>query len=250
MKLNLFLATSVDGNITFGREDIEDFDLLCPLLNVTLLGWKQYYEEESNTDIWSINSATVMNKVWNTVRNKVIPKNHSTSCNMVVIDRGSLAVETIEYLSKAINPLYKLIIYTSNSQLKQSDYPDCLSRCDIRIHPYVGLVEMLQHLEQTYDVEEATLQTGGTLNAQFFKLKLISTVNMVIPPVITGNSAVPMIKELDCPVGLELVECNQLQYNYVQLKYDVIYMDEHYSDMKELVRGVRSALMEDTKLFN
>lgn len=67
----LFLLTSVDGKIITGATDEMDVDRDFPAIKGVSEGLYQYYEIESTTDLWSLNSGRVQAKVG--VNEKPIP---------------------------------------------------------------------------------------------------------------------------------------------------------------------------------
>ena len=89
---------------------------------------------------------------------------------------------------------------------------------------------MLEDLSSKYNAERVTIQSGGSLNGLFLRNNLIDYVNIVIAPLLVGGKDVPTLidgeaisnsEELNKLKALELIECNQLDNSYIQLKYKV-----------------------------
>lgn len=59
----LFLMTSVDGKISTGNSDKLDVDIDFPQIDGVKQGLHQYYEIEETTDLWSLNTGRVMQKI-------------------------------------------------------------------------------------------------------------------------------------------------------------------------------------------
>ena len=68
----LFMLMSVDGKISTGQTDNMDVDLDFPKVLGVKEGLHQYYEIEQTTDLWTLNSGRVQEKIG--VNNKPFPK--------------------------------------------------------------------------------------------------------------------------------------------------------------------------------
>ncbi len=86
-------------------------------------------------------------------------------------------------------------------------------------------------MKRVYNIERITIQSGGTLNCELLRKKLIDYVNIVIAPLLVGGSStstlidgksISKVEELNILKALKLIECNVLENSYVQLKYRVI----------------------------
>jgi len=86
-------------------------------------------------------------------------------------------------------------------------------------------------MEEKYNAEAITIQSGGTLNEKFLRDNLIDYVNVVIAPLLVGGKdtstlidgeAITSSEDLNKLRALQLIECNQLENSYIQLKYKVI----------------------------
>ncbi len=90
---------------------------------------------------------------------------------------------------------------------------------------------MLSDIKEKYNAESITIQSGGTLNGSFLRENLIDYVNVVIAPLLVGGKdtstlidgeAITSSEDLNKLKALQLIECNQLENSYIQLKYKVI----------------------------
>ena len=107
---------------------------------------------------------------------------------------------------------------------------DKYDNLDILYYEELDLTRLLEDLSSKYNAERLTIQSGGTLNGLFLRNNLIDYVNIVIAPLLVGGKDVSTLidgeaisnsEELNKLKALELIECNQLDNSYVQLKYKV-----------------------------
>ncbi len=107
---------------------------------------------------------------------------------------------------------------------------DKYDNLDILYYEELDLTRLLEDLSSKYNAERVTIQSGGTLNGLFLRNNLIDYVNIVIAPLLVGGKDVSTLidgeaisnsEELNKLKALELIECNQLDNSYVQLKYKV-----------------------------
>ena len=107
---------------------------------------------------------------------------------------------------------------------------DKYDNLDILYYEELDLTRLLEDLSSKYNAERVTIQSGGSLNGLFLRNNLIDYVNIVIAPLLVGGKDVPTLidgeaisnsEELNKLKALELIECNQLDNSYVQLKYKV-----------------------------
>ena len=82
----LFMLMSVDGKISTGAADDLDVDKDFPNIPGVREGLHQYYEIEQTTDMWSLNSGRVQEKMG--VNTKNMP--NKTPVSFVVIDNSHL----------------------------------------------------------------------------------------------------------------------------------------------------------------
>lgn len=89
----LFMLMSVDGKISTGAADVLDVDKDFSKIAGVQEGLHQYYEIEQTTDLWSLNSGRVQEKIG--VNTKEIP--NKTQVSFVVIDNQHLNEHGIRY---------------------------------------------------------------------------------------------------------------------------------------------------------
>ena len=220
----LFLMTSVDGKISTGNSDELDVDIDFPKIDGVRQGLHQYYEIEETTDLWSLNTGRVMQKIGINER-KDIPEKMGVS--FVIIDnKPHLNDSGIAYLCKWVK---QLILVTTNKK-----HPACsmdISNLSIIHQDELNLTNLLKVLKNEYDVERITIQSGGTLNERFLREKLFDYINIVIAPILIGGketaslidgNSITKSSQLNLLGALKLEECNVLKDSYIQLKYKVI----------------------------
>lgn len=89
----LFMLMSVDGKISTGATDNLDLDRDLPKIAGVQEGLHQYYEIEQTTDLWSLNSGRVQEKLG--VNSKEMPNKLPVS--FVMIDNHHLTKQGIRY---------------------------------------------------------------------------------------------------------------------------------------------------------
>lgn len=220
----LFLITSVDGKISIGDSEELDIDIDFPKIDGVKEGLYQYYEIEETTDLWSLNTGRVMNKIGINDR-KDSPEKMRAS--FVIIDnKPHLRNSGIEYLCKWVK---QLLLVTTNK--KHPAYSMNLDNLNIIYQDELDLKELLKALKVQYEVNRLTIQSGGTLNERFLREKLFDNVNIVIAPILIGGKntsslidgeSIRTSSQLGLLSALKLEECKILEDSYIQLKYTVI----------------------------
>lgn len=218
----LFMLMSVDGKISTGQTDNMDVDLDFPKVLGVKEGLHQYYEIEQTTDLWTLNSGWVQEKIG--VNNKPFPKKSSVS--FVIMDNNHLTEHGIRYfcaLSK------EFILITTNSM--HPAYSVKEENIHIIFQETLDLKGALVKLRNRYGCERLTIQTGGTLNELFLRQKLFDYVDIVVAPVLIGGKATSALIDgqsltSDDELGklgvLKLEKCEILNHSYIRLKYKVI----------------------------
>ena len=96
----------------------------------------------------------------------------------------------------------------------------------------IDLKEILEKLKTKYQIDKITIQSGGVLNEEFLRAGLFDYLNIIIAPVLLGEDSnstknskksITTVEELNRLSALELLECNEIEDSYVQLKYKVIH---------------------------
>lgn len=219
----LFMLMSVDGKISTGASDVLDVDKDFPKLPGVREGLHQYYEIEQTTDLWSLNSGRVQEKLG--VNTKEMPQ--KTPVSFVMIDNRHLTERGIHYfcaLSK------EFVLVTSNSA-----HPAFQVREDnlhIICQDELSLSDALATLKSEFGCERITIQSGGTLNGLFLREKLLDYIDIVVAPILIGGRDTPTLidgsslvsqDELSQLGVLELEKCTVLENSYLRLRYKVIH---------------------------
>lgn len=221
----LFMLESLDGKISTGNSDNLDVDKDFPKIDGVKEGLHQYYEIESNTDYFSLNTGKVMAKIGVNDKKEYHEK---IDVNFIIIDnKPHLNEHGIDYLCHWVN---KLILVTNNENHIAHSLKEKYSNLEILFYEELDLEKMLEDLYNKYDAKKITIQSGGSMNGRFVRDNLIDYVNIVIAPILIGGKDVPTLVdgesinsdgELNKLRVLELIECNRLDDSYIQLKYKV-----------------------------
>ena len=221
----LFMLESLDGKISSGNNDKLDADKDWCQIDGVKEGLHQYYEIESTTDYFSLNTGRVMAKIGVNDRKE----NHNkVEVKFVIIDnKPHLDENGIDYIC---NWVETLILVTTNKNHVAYSLTEKYDNLEILYYEELDLMKLLEDLSSKYNVERLTIQSGGSLNGLFLRNNLIDYVNIVIAPLLVGGKDVPTLidgeaisnsEELNKLKALELIECNKLDNSYIQLKYKV-----------------------------
>ena len=219
----LFMLMSVDGKISTGASDHLDVDKDFPKIAGVKEGLYQYYEIEQTTDLWSVNSGRVQDKIG--VNTADMPD--KTPVSFVIIDNKHLQEHGVRYfcaLSK------QFVLVTSNEKHPAFEIEEDNLR--ILYQNELSLKDVLTKLKSEYSCERITIQTGGTLNELFLREKLIDYIDIVVAPVLIGGkdtstlidgTSIMSESELSKTGVLKLQECTVLKDSYLRLRYEVIH---------------------------
>ncbi len=220
----LFMITSVDGKISTGASDDLDIDKDFPAITGVKEGLHQYYEIEATTDLWSLNTGRVMQKIG---INKRQGEPEKIQVSFVIIDnKPHLNEAGINYMCKWAK---QLVLVTTNK-----NHPAFSVKCDnlsVIYQQTLDLSELLHVLREEYEVERLTIQSGGTLNGVLLREKLFDYVDIVIAPILIGGKDTSSLidgKSLISPVEinkvgvLKLEKCDILENSYIRLRYTII----------------------------
>jgi len=221
----LFMLQSLDGKISSGNNDTLDADKDFCRIDGVKEGLAQYYEIEQTTDYYSLNTGRVMAKIGVNDKKEYRDK---VDVRFVIIDnKPHLNENGIDYLCHWVE---KLILVTTNKSHVAYSLKSKYDNLDILYYDKLDLRVMLEDLYDKYDAEKITIQSGGNLNGLFLRENLFDYVHIVIAPLLVGGSDVSTLidgksiespNELDKLKALELIECNQLNDSYIELKYKV-----------------------------
>lgn len=222
----LFMLMSLDGKISSGNNDNLDADKDWCQIDGVKEGLYQYYEIETTTDFYSLNTGRVMAKIGVNERTKYHDK---IDCRFIIIDnKPHLNEKGIDYICHWVN---KLILVTTNKNHVAYSLREKYDNLDILFYNDLDLKTLLIDMGKKYGARAITIQSGGTLNGKFLRDNLIDYVNVVIAPLLVGGKDTSTLidgesiissKELGKLKALKLIECKQLDDSYIQLKYKVI----------------------------
>ncbi len=221
----LFLLASVDGKISTGSTNVLDIDQDFPKIKGVREGLYQYYELEKWTDLFSLNSGRVLAKVGANTKKW---KGPALPVTFVVIDnKPHLSRSGLNYLSDKAKAL---IVVTTNKK-----HPSFKSkRKNVHTISYpktINWIHMMYRLRREFGAARVTVQTGGTLNAEFLRQGLIDRISLVIAPVLVGGTetqsiiggkSLKSLKELSKLKALKLKSVEKLKNSYLHLQYDVL----------------------------
>ena len=219
----LFMLMSVDGKISTGAIDTLDVDKDFPKIAGVREGLHQYYEIEQTTDLWSLNSGRVQEKMGVNTRNKP----DKTPVSFVVIDNHHLTEHGIRYFC-ALSKNFVLITSNPDHPAFQVDEDNLHIVCQREL----SLLDALVTLKAEYGCQKITIQSGGTLNGLFLREKLFDYIDIVVAPVLIGGKDTSTLidgkslqseRELSQLGVLELQECTVLEDSYLRLRYKVIH---------------------------
>lgn len=223
----LFLLQSLDGKISTGDNDLLDFDKDLPSISGVKEGLHQYYDLEKQTDRVSFNSGKVQAKVG--ANQRKWDKERDDVSFIVVDNKPHLDRNGAEYFAKRSDRFYLITTNKTHPAFElQEQYPTMHilfyeSKVDFR--------DAFRKLKNQFGVKRMTIQTGGTLNAQFLRLGLIDRVSIVIAPALIGGfntqsliggESLHLEKDLKHVKALKLIKSEILKDSYLHLVYKVI----------------------------
>jgi 2,5-diamino-6-(ribosylamino)-4(3H)-pyrimidinone 5'-phosphate reductase len=223
----LFIIESLDGKISTGDTDELDVDADFKRIAGVKEGLHQYYDLEKKTDYYSLNTGRVMAKIGVNERTKEPTK---TDVNFIIIDnQPHLTVQGVEYIAKWVTTLYLVTTNKNHPAYEvKKNFPN------IEIIEYdqeIDLYDLLRKMKSEYKAERITIQSGGTLNAQWLREGLIDHVSIVVAPCLIGGSGTQSLiggeslhsqKDLLKIKALQLVRCEMLENSYIHVVYDVM----------------------------
>ena len=221
----LFMLVSVDGKISTGDSDELDFDQDLPKITGVKEGLHQYYDLEQQTDLWSLNTGRVMEKIGT---NEKSDEPTQLPVSFVIIDNKPHLTSTgVTYLSKKLK---KLIIVTS-----LPDHPASSLNLKnvflLKKPPEDSFAKVFEELRSDFSIDALTIQSGGTLNSQLFHDGLIDHLSIVVAPLLVGGTTTPTLidgeanhslEDLKRCSSLRLISATPLNSSYLHLKYDVL----------------------------
>lgn len=223
----LFMLESLDGKINSGNSDSLDVDRDWKTIDGIKEGLQQYYDIESETDLFSLNTGRVMAKIGINERTDTPAK---MPVIFIIIDsKPHLNESGVRYLSAWTK---QLIVVTTNAEHPAIKLQNELENVAVLKYDELDLARMFEDLAAQYGADMVTIQSGGNMNGAFLRADLIDYVNIVIAPVLVGGrdtttlvdgESISSPEELDKIRPLRLIECKQLNDSYVQLRYEVMH---------------------------
>ena len=225
------MLESLDGKINSGNSDELDVDRDWKNISGLREGLQQYYDIESETDLFSFNTGRVMAKIG--VNDRTEEPHKIDALSFVILDNEPhLNEKGIDYLSHWVG---RVIIVTANPEHPVFFVKDKYDNVEILKYDELNLKQMLEDLYKKYDAERLTIQSGGNMNGRFLRENLIDYVNVVVAPVLVGGRDTPTLidgdaislpSELSAIRPMELLECKVLNNSYIHLQYKVMHKDK------------------------
>lgn len=222
----LFMLMSVDGKISTGNIDDRDVDKDFQKIIGIKEGLKQYYDIEKTTDLFSMNSGRVMEKVGSNIKKENVSK---IDVSFIIIDnKPHLNNVGIEYFIKLSKTFY---LVTSNRNHPVFQYKNTENLCIIYYQDRIDFVDLFDKLKNKYGIKSMTIQTGGTLNSILLREKLIDKLSIVIAPALIGGEGTSTLidgeslqtfEDIKKIKALKLIENKTLDSSYINLKYEII----------------------------
>ena len=226
----LFMLESLDGKINSGNSDALDVDRDWKNIAGLREGLQQYYDIESTTDIFSLNTGRVMAKIG--VNERTEEPEKMDVVTFVIIDNAPhLNERGVDYLCRWTG---RLVLVTTNPEHPAIAMRGRYDNLEILQYDELDLAQVLRDVREKFGAERLTIQSGGNMNGRFLREDLIDFVNIVVAPVLVGGrdtatlidgDAISTPDELDKIRPMKLIECKALNDSYVQLRYEVIHRD-------------------------
>lgn len=224
----LFMIQSLDGKISTGDVDELDVDKDFKRIVGIKEGLQQYYDLEKQTDWVSFNSGKVQAKVG--VNNRIWNKDKPDDICFVVVDnKPHLTEQGVEYFAKKSTQFYLITSNKNHPAFRlQEKYPTMhILFCENKI----DFIDVFRRFKEEFNIEKVTIQTGGTLNAEFLRLGLIDKISIVIAPCLIGGEQTQGLiggeslhtqKDLLKVKALKLIKSETLENSYLYVTYKVI----------------------------
>lgn len=224
----LFMLESLDGKINSGNSDALDVDRDWKIIPGLKEGLQQYYDIESNTDVFSLNTGRVMAKIGINEREGE-PEKMDVVTFVIIDNAPHLNEKGIDYLCRWAG---RLVLVTTNGGHPAFGVCEKYDNLAILQYEKLDLGQVLRDVHKQFGAERLTIQSGGSLNGAFLREDLIDFVNIVIAPVLVGGKDTPTLidgeaistpDELGKIRPMKLIECKALNDSYVQLRYEVMH---------------------------
>lgn len=221
------MIESVDGKISTGDVDELDVDKDFKRIVGVKEGLHQYYDLEKQTDPYSLNTGRVMQKIGVNERAEEPTK---MGCSFIIIDnKPHLNEKGVEYLAKWVKTLFLVTTNKNHPAYKVKE-----NYSNIVILDYDGEVDLaglLEKLKSEHGVDRITIQSGGTLNAEWIRKGLIDRLSVVVAPLLVGGKNTSTLidgeslhtqEDLMKIKTLKLIKCDVLENSYLHATYEVV----------------------------
>lgn len=220
----LFMLMSIDGKITSGDSDELDSDKDWKTIEGVKEGIGQYYDLEQCTDLWSLNSGRVMEKVG--MNDKPVAQFKSPVSFVIIDNKPHLNEKGILHLCSWLK---RLVIVTTNKN--HPAYAMSLDNLSILYQEEFNGEKLLDELACTYQVDRLTIQSGGSMNGYFLRHKCFDYLDIVIAPLLVGGKdtttlidgkSITSSNQLHLLSSCRLIEAQTLENSFVRLRYEVL----------------------------
>ncbi|MEN9328700.1 MAG: hypothetical protein RI947_1508 [Candidatus Parcubacteria bacterium] len=223
----LFMLSSLDGKISTGNVDELDVDKDFPRIVGIKEGLHQYYDLEKYTDRVSFNSGKVQAKVG--VNHRTWEKDRDDVSFVVVDNKPHLDKQGTEYFAKRSDSFY---LITTNKDHPAFALKDAYPTMHILFYEdKIDFIDVFRRFKEDFGIEKITIQTGGTLNAQFLRHGLIDRISIVVAPCLIGGKDTQSLiggdslqtqDDLKKIKALKLIKCEVLDNSYLHVQYEVM----------------------------
>lgn len=222
----LFMIQSLDGKISTG--DVDELDIDKDFSRITGIkeGLSQYYNLEKKTDRVSLNSGKVQAKIG--VNDRIWDKEPDDIDFIVIDNRPHLSEQGVKYFAKRSKAFY---LVTTNQSHPAFNLQKVFKSINILFYDEkINFVDMFKQFKEEFGISKITIQTGGTLNAEFLRLGLIDKVSLVVAPCLIGGKDTQSLiggeslhtqKDLQHIKALKLTNCDVLNDSYIHFQYNV-----------------------------
>lgn len=221
------MLSSLDGKISTGSVDERDVDKDFPRIAGIKEGLHQYYDLEKYTDPVSFNSGKVQAKVG--ANQRTWEKDSDTVSFVVVDNKPHLDQNGTEYFAKRSDNFFLITTNKNHPAFRlKDDYP---TMHILFYEEKIDFVDVFRKFKEEFGIEKITIQTGGTLNAEFLRLGLIDRVSIVVAPCLIGGKDTQSLiggeslhtqEDLKKIKALKLITCDVLENSYLHVQYEVM----------------------------
>lgn len=201
-----------------------DVDADYPRIAGAKEGLKQYYDLESETDLFSLNTGRVFAKIG---VNEKTDEPQKLPVSFIVVDNAPhLTARGVLYLAKKSKDLIIATTRKTHPAIALKNSADNIHV--IAYQEQIDFGDLLLRINRQFGAERVTVQSGGTLNATLVRSGLIDRILLVVAPTLIGGKNTPTLMEgeslhspgeLNKITTLELVQARALENSYLLLEY-------------------------------